>query len=61
VKSRRKLDASGVILDTPENRALVAEAGRLRKIAREAEEAAKAFEAAIPRIDVNTLAQAEEE
>lgn len=55
VKTRAKIDASSIILDTSENRVAVVEAKRLLSIAREAKKVADVAVAAIPRIDVSAL------
>lgn len=55
VRDRKKYDASSVIVDSPENRALIEEAKRLRGIERAAKAAADKAAAIIPRVDVSTL------
>lgn len=57
VKYRKKYEASTLILDTPENQTLVAEAVRLVGLARLARKTAEDAIEAIPRIDVSTLQQ----
>jgi hypothetical protein len=61
VRDRKKYDASSIILDTPENRVLIAEAERLRAIERHAKKEADAAARIIPRVDVSTLRKEEDD
>lgn len=61
VRDRKKHSASSIILDTLENRVLIAEAERLRTIERVAKKAADEAARIIPRIDVSTIRQDEDD
>lgn len=55
VKDRKQHSVTDIIQDTPENRALIAEAERLIRLAKAAKDTATAAVKAIPRIDPATL------
>lgn len=55
VKDRKQHAATDIILDTPENRTLIADAERLIRLAKAAKDQATAAVKSIPRVDTTTL------